>query len=113
MRRNYLLTPAQYRARPELLRRSNPNSRAAEMAELAARAQELAAQEQRAGLIAQLHRQAIAAVDDLRAQHQTTAAEIAKDIRRRRAKAWLFVAATVAFGLACVYALIAMIVAAV
>jgi hypothetical protein len=87
MRSKYLLTPAQYWARAELLRRSNPNSRAAELAELAARAQELTAHERRAGLIAQLHQQAIAAADDLRAQRQAIGADIAKTVRRRSAEA--------------------------
>jgi hypothetical protein len=103
MRSKYLLTPAQYRARAELLRRSNPYSRAAELAELAARAQELTAHERRAGLIAQLHQQAIAAADDLRAQRQAIGADIAKTVRRRSAEAWLFVLGTLLLALGCIF----------
>jgi hypothetical protein len=77
MRSKYLLTPEQHRARAELLRQSNPNSRAAELAELAARAQELAAHKRRAGLIAQLHKQAITAADDISAWQEAINARVA------------------------------------
>ena len=108
MRSKYLLTPEQHRARAELLRRSNPNSRAAELAELAARAQELAAHKRRAGLIAQLHRQAIAIANDLAVRQKAIKAGIAKDARRRRIEARLFVAGAVVVALGAVLALLAM-----
>jgi hypothetical protein len=99
----YLLAPAQQRARAERLRRLNPNSRAAELAELAARAQELAAHERRAGQIAQLHKQAIATANDLSGRQKAIGSEIAKAARWRRAEAWLFVVGTVFVILGCTF----------
>jgi hypothetical protein len=108
MRSKYLLTPEQHRARAELLRQSNPNSRAAELAELAARAQELAAHKRRAGLIAQLHKQAITAADDISAWQEAINARVAKDARRRKTVAWMSIAGAFIVALGSILALLAM-----
>ena len=100
--------PEQHRARAELLRQSDADRRAAELAELAARAQELAAHKRRGGLMAQLHRQAIAIANDLAVRQKAIKAGIAKDTRRRRIEAWLFVAGAVVVALGAVLALLAM-----
>src|SRR3974377_2393849 len=84
----YTRTPQQDLARAELLHRSFPNSRT-ELAALTA-AKEVAAHERRAGLIAQLHTQAIAAADDMSAWRRALKASIDQDARRRRVTAWLF-----------------------
>ena len=96
-------TPQQELARAELLHRTFPNSRT-EQAALDA-AKELEAHERRAGLIAQLHKQAIAGADNLSAWQKTFKAPIEKDARRRRVTAWLFVGTVSIVALACVVAL--------
>ena len=65
----------------------------------------LSAHERRARIIAQLRKQAIAGADDLSAQHKAAEAENAKAVKRRRAFAWLSVAAAVVWGLCCIIAL--------
>jgi hypothetical protein len=96
-------TPQQELARAELLHRTFPNNKI-EQAPLDA-AKDVAALERRAGLIAQLHKQAIAGADDPPAWQKTLTAPIEKDAQRRKATAWLF-AGTVSFvALACVVAL--------
>jgi acyl transferase domain-containing protein len=97
-------TPQQDLARAELLQRSFPNGRT-ELAALAA-AQALAAHERRAGLIAQLHKQAIAAADDMSAWQRTLKARIDKDARRRKVTTWLFAGTVSIVALACVVALL-------
>src|SRR5262249_54569447 len=87
----YTRTPQQDLARAELLHRSFPNM-GTELAALAA-AQEMAAHERRAGLIAQLHKQAIAAADDSSAWRRTLKVRIDQDTRRRKITIWLFAAA--------------------
>jgi acyl transferase domain-containing protein len=105
MRRDdrYTRTPQQDLARAELLQRSFPNS-VTGLAALTA-AQALAAHERRAGLIAQLHKQAIAATDDISAWQKTLKARIDKDARRRRVTAWLFAGTAFVLALACLLAL--------
>jgi hypothetical protein len=99
----YTRTPQQGLARAELLHRSFPNSRT-ELAALTA-ARELAAHERRAGLIAQLHKQAIAAAD-VSAWQRTLKARINKDTRRRKVTVWLFAGAVFIVALAPVVALL-------
>ena len=82
----YTRTPQQELARAELLQRSFPNS-VTELAALTA-AQALAAHERRAGLIAQLHKQATGAADASDWQ-KILKARIHKDARRRKVTAWL------------------------
>jgi uncharacterized membrane protein YidH (DUF202 family) len=91
-------------ARAELLHRSFPNSRT-ELAAVAA-AQELAAHERRAGLIVQLHKQAIAAADDIPTWQKILKARIDKDDRRRKITIWLFAGTVIVVALACVLALL-------
>jgi hypothetical protein len=100
----YTRTPQQELARAKLLRRSFPNSRT-ELAVLAA-AQGLAAHERRAGLIAQLHRQAIIAADDKSAWQAILKARIDKDVRHRKVTTWLFAGTASIVALACVIALL-------
>jgi hypothetical protein len=47
----------------------------------------------------------IAGADDLSTQHKAAEAENAKTVKRRRAFAWLSVAAAVVWGLCCIIAL--------
>src|SRR5262245_20336808 len=84
----YTRTPQQELARAKLLHRSFPNSRT-EQAALDA-AKEVASHERRAGLIAQLHKQAIAAVDDMPAWQKIIEALIDRDARRHKVTTWLF-----------------------
>jgi acyl transferase domain-containing protein len=105
MRSRFLLTPEQHRARAALLRQLNPNSRAAELSEVATRVQESAAQKRRAGVIAQLHQQAIIALDDMSAWQQAIKARVAKDARRREVATWMFAAGAFVLLLGCVLAL--------
>ena len=106
MRSRFLLTPEQHRARAALLRQLNPNSRAAELSELAARLQESAAQKRRAGVIAELHKQAIMALDDMSAWQEAIKARVAKDARRREVATWMFAVDAFVLLLGCVLALL-------
>jgi acyl transferase domain-containing protein len=90
-------TRLQYLARAELLQRSFPNSTAA---------QELAAHKRRTALIAQMHKQAIAAADHVSAWQRTLKARIDKDARRRKVTIWLFAGTASIVALACVVALL-------
>jgi len=99
----YTRTPQQELARAQLLQRSFPNS-VTELAALTA-AQALAAHERRAGLIAQLSKQAIAAADDTSAWQKTLKARIDKDVRRHKITAWLFAGTVSIVALACVVTL--------
>jgi hypothetical protein len=83
----YERTPQQELARAELLRRSFPKSQI-RPTELAA-AEELAAHERRAGVIAQLKKLA-AAADDTPPWQAALRARLAEDARRRKVTAWLF-----------------------
>jgi hypothetical protein len=78
----YERTPQQELARAELLHRSFPNSQI-RPSELAS-AQELAAHERRAGVIAQLQKQAAAAADDTPPWQGALRARLADDARRRK-----------------------------
>jgi hypothetical protein len=100
----YPRTPQQELARAELLQRSFPNSQT-ELAALAA-PKEVAAHERRLRLIAQLHKQAIAAADDMSAWQRTLRARIDKDARRRKVTAWLFAGITSVVTLTCVIPLL-------
>jgi hypothetical protein len=60
----------------------------------------LAAHERRARPIAQLHEQAIATAD----QHKATKADMARDVQRRKAEAWLCTGAFL-LALSCLVAL--------
>ena len=95
----YTRTPQQDLARAELLHRSFPNSRT-ELAALAA-AKEVAAHERRAGLIAQLHKQATAAADDMSKWQRTLKARIDKDARRHKVTTWFFAGTALIVALAC------------
>jgi type VI protein secretion system component VasF len=64
--------------------------------------------ERRARLIAQLHRQAIATANDLAVRQKAIKVDIAKDARRRKIEAWLFVAGAIIVALGAVLALLAM-----
>jgi hypothetical protein len=75
-------TPQQDLARAELLHRSFPNS-LTEQAALAA-AKQVAAHERRAGLITELHKQAIAAADHTFEWQSMLKARIDKEARRRK-----------------------------
>ena len=83
----YERTPQQELARAELLRRFFPKSQI-RPTELAA-AEELAAHERRAGVIAQLKKLA-AAADDTPPWQAALRARLAEDARRRKVTAWLF-----------------------
>jgi hypothetical protein len=98
----YKRTPQQDLARAELLHRAFPNC-VTELAALAA-AQKVAAHERRAGLIAQLLKQAITSADDISPRQEITKTHIDKDARRRRS-AWLFAGTAFVLALACVVAL--------
>jgi len=102
----YTRTPQQELARAELLQRSFPNS-VTELAALTA-AQALAAHERRAGLITQLHKESTGAADDVSAWQRILKERIDKDARRRKITAWLFAGTIVA--LACVVAVVVLIV---
>src|SRR5262245_33126174 len=95
----YTRTPQQELARAELLQRLCRNSRTEQAALVAAN--EAAAHERRAGLIAQLHKQATAAADDTFAWPETLKKHIDKDARRRRITAWLFAGTAFIVALAC------------
>jgi hypothetical protein len=99
----YTRTPQQELARAELLQRSFPNS-VTELAALTA-AKALAAHERRAGLIAQLHKQATTAGEDISVWQKTLKERIDTDGRRRRVTAWLFAGSAFVLALACVVAL--------
>ena len=66
------------------------------------------AHERRTRLIAQLHRQAMATANDLAVRQTAIKADIAKDARRRKIEAWLFVASAIIVALGAVLALLAM-----
>ena len=92
----YTRTPQQDLARAELLHRSFPNSQTATLAA----AQEVAAHERRAGLIAQLHKEALAAAD-MSAWQRTLKARIDKDALRRKITVWIFAGIAFVVALAC------------
>ena len=55
-----------------------------------------------------LHRQAIATANDLAVRQKAIKVDIAKDARRRKIEAWLFVAGAIIVALGAVLALLAM-----
>jgi hypothetical protein len=93
----YTRTLQQDLARAELLQLSFPNSTAA---------QELAAHKRRTALIAQMHKQAVAAADHVSAWQRTLKARIDRDARRRKVTIWLFAGNASIVALACVVALL-------
>jgi hypothetical protein len=93
-------TPQQDLARAELLHRSFPNS-VTELAAVTA-AQALAAHKRRAGRIAQMHKQAIAAADNTFEWQRMLKARIDKDARRRKVTTWVFAGTALVVALACV-----------
>ena len=78
----YTRTPQQDLARAELLHRSFPNN-VTEQAALAA-AKQVAAHNRRAGMILQMHKQAIAAADHTFEWQSMLKARIDKEARRRK-----------------------------
>jgi hypothetical protein len=70
------------------------------------------AHDRRARIIDQLHAQATATADHLLAQHRAIEAKIRAIVLRRRARFLLVSSALIAFALACVFALVGMIVMA-
>jgi acyl transferase domain-containing protein len=67
------------------------------------------AHDRRARIIDQLQEQAVATANDLEARRRAINTAIAKTVRRQRIRAFLFVAAVVAWGLVCTAALAGMI----
>jgi hypothetical protein len=96
-------TPQQDLARAKLLQRLFPNSQT-ERAALAA-AQAMAAHERRAGLIAQLLKQAIAGADDMSVWQGSLKASIDREVGRRKVAARIFAGTAFIVALACAVAL--------